>query len=67
MGKIPLNNLKPESFLRVESNLEKMTVGTWVSKQMVDDIKAATVKGGYINQADFIRQAIREKLEDEKQ
>ena len=47
--------------------MEKITVATWIPKQIVDDIESAVNEGKYVNKADFIRQAIREKLENEKQ
>ena len=46
---------------------QKLMVGTWVPKQVADEIKSVVSKGQYVNSSDFIRQAIREKLENEKQ
>ena len=47
--------------------MEKSVIGTLIPKQMVEQIDSAVKSGKYVNKSDFLRQAIREKLENEKQ
>lgn len=47
--------------------MEKSVIGTLIPKQMADQIESAIQSGKYVNKSDFLRQAIREKLEAEKQ
>jgi Arc/MetJ-type ribon-helix-helix transcriptional regulator len=46
---------------------EKGTIGTRVSRPMADEINQLVEAGKYLNMADFLRDAAREKLAKEKE
>jgi len=46
--------------------MDKSVIGTLIPNQMAEKIDSAVKSGKYINKSDWLRQAIREKLELEK-
>ena len=51
----------------MRTTLKKISVSTWIPKPMAEELLSYVAEGKYVNQADFIRQAIRNQLETEKQ
>jgi len=47
--------------------MTKIIIGTLIPPQMAEQVYAAVKAGNYVNKSDFLRQAIREKLERDKQ
>ena len=44
----------------------KEVIGTLIPDEMVKQIARAVISGKYVNRSDFMRQALREKLEREQ-